>query len=329
MTKEKTLFFSRMASVDRPDDFYIEKIIMKKNINKKHVKKNNDIPLLQCDKLAITSFSKIEKFFSEGPLSKYTRIKILKCRYNKLTDVDDISSELLRNLEEIDVSNNLFKTFRSFMCFKKLKRLICYNNRIVSFDGIEFLGDLEYLDCSFNEIKDTFGPLKNLKKIKKFICFLNNIEGSFLPLRKCTHLQYLSCSNNGITSESFHGLETLAKLKNLDVSRNKIKGSFVGLVNLAELVRLDWESNKISSFKGFPPKVDDGTYWNNPILNRYIIYTNHYNTFREYGGTSKFVIFKDIIMDNYQNSSYIHWLDKNDLNKLYDYFYFCFYYYFY
>jgi len=245
-------------------------------------------------------------------------MKKLICNQNELK-VFDLDTKLLANLEMLDVYSNNFTSFRDFRGLMNLKKLHCYNNHIVSFEGIECLYNLEVLYCYNNDIKGTLVPLKRLINLKDIDCCNNNISGSFLPLKKLKQLKELTCNSNEIVSENFDGLQNLTNLTNLECSGNRISGSFVGIMNLSELYDIHCYDVEINSFKGLPIRLR----WvlNDNIPNGYtntFIHTKK-EDMHEFSGTSKFLILTKLTED-----SFFSWTsrDKNNINKLYDYFYY-------
>jgi len=287
---------------------------------------------VQCCGLNMHSFDQISNL-----ISKYNDIKQLNCACNDLKDFDfDINNA--PNIENLNISENYITSFRTF---QKLKKLICSQNHIVSFDGIETLHNLEKLYCDHNHIRDTFGSLEKLRKLIKFDCagngikdtfsslgnlcelrklyaYNNNIYGSFLPLKKLENLEKFDCTENNIISENFDGLQFLSKLRMLDCEDNHIKGSFVSLMNLKYLTRIICGNNYINSMKGIPLNIDSNYFYFSP--NPFLLRSTYYDiNIVELSGTAKFQILVKIIEEF---SSFFFWLsgDKNNLNKLYDYF---------
>jgi len=294
---------------------------------------HKDESTLICKYSFLRSFGEIADI-----LFAFKNINILDCTNNELVDFD-IDIVLARNIGKLNISCNKITSFRTFEKCEKLKKLSCGDNLIVSFDGIETLNNLEKLNCRRNKISDTFAglegldrltkldcsnnnicgsflPLKNLKNLQELDCSNNNICGSFLPLKNLQNLQELFCCHNNITSKNFYGLQFLTKLKEIYCENNQIEGSFVCLRDLKYLRIVLCGGNRINSIKGLSPRTDSNYFLfaSNPFLLRSTCYDMKIS---ELSGTSKFRILAKLT-----GNSFFSWFsgDKNNLNKLYDYF---------
>ena len=146
---------------------------------------------------------------------------------------------------------------------KHLKRLTIEDCSISNFSGVRVLKKLEYIDFSYNHIKDIL-PLSNLTNLKvlnlseneisdiSVLVNLTNLEELHLwenqindisVLENLTNLDKLNLSENEIKDIS--ALENLTNLKELNLSENKIKNIFV-LQNLINLEKLDLSNNQIN-----------------------------------------------------------------------------------
>ena len=137
-----------------------------------------------------------------------------------------------------------------------------YGERISKLDGLENLGNLEYLDIAHNEVEDT-APLTELARLK-FIDFSYNDLTTFAPPRT-RQIAYLNADHNRIAKldwiTSFHALESLSlshnriadisaladktTLRELDLSHNDIV-NVASLAGLSNLRHLDLSRNRIT-----------------------------------------------------------------------------------
>jgi len=247
------------------------------------------------------------------PLSSLTFLEVLNLYYNNIKSLKYI--ENLKFLRVLNCEGNLLTSENlksALKGFNNLKILNCKKNEIRDFNFIgKSLRGLELLDCSENTIAgheekeacDLFGGLENLKELKWF---------------KCSHCH--------ITVKNFFWrFSHLTKLQKLSVHDNQISGSLIGLQNLTNLKGLIYHDNPIISMKGHPINMgmkyvfnyDFYYYWR--MNYDYDSYPWTMSDIFEVSGTSKFTI---LLRLSECHSSFFSWAlrDKNNLNKLYDYF---------
>ncbi|PPD74153.1 hypothetical protein GOBAR_DD28921 [Gossypium barbadense] len=143
----------------------------------------------------------------------------------------------LTNLEELDLSGNLFRnnTISFPQGLSSLKSLTLYNNHLQgSLDtiGLSNLTNLKKLDLSGNQI-ESFQTFKD--------------GGRKLEL---THLEELYLDGNHFNTSVFASLNKLSNLKSLSISENQLKGSIdmKDLEAFIKLRELDMSYNELRDF---------------------------------------------------------------------------------
>lgn len=294
--------------MEKKFDLDIDFHVLKK---KKNSSKKKNISLFLCD-LDLKTFPEIDYEFDV--------IHNINCGNNELQEID-LSAELKRHLETLNICYNEISSFRTFDLFINLIYLNCSFNGLGSFDGIASLKKLKILKCEGSKIRDTFGSLKDLQELTELECDYNQISGSFLPLKYLKKLKDLYCDNNMIESENFDGIQHLKNLKHFSCDNNKnIKGSLVNLMHSEKLTNFYLNHNAVVSWKGLPMGVKTLESYHNPVRYFYEEKKNHDDAllyYKELSGTSKFLILSKLTED-----FFFSWFsrDKNNFNKLYDYF---------
>lgn len=120
------------------------------------------------------------------------------------------------NLEELEMSriNECDECdFESLYGCGKLKKLVFRGNEFKTLDFLKLMPNLEFLDCSDNDLKDgTFEYLKYTPKLKVLYCDENrNKDINFL--RHLPNLEILSADFTPINDENVKVLANLKKLK--------------------------------------------------------------------------------------------------------------------
>ncbi|KAI9140170.1 hypothetical protein BKA69DRAFT_1081443 [Paraphysoderma sedebokerense] len=124
------------------------------------------------------------------------------------------------------------------------------NNELKSLpEEIDRFHELEYLDVSFNKIRDfpkgMFGHLKTLKKLD---CRSNLIEEVTNDLGQCLELRSLLLFKNEITQLNVNVFSSLKNLVVLDLSYNKLHSVPAGIFSsFKKLVNLSLAGNKLSA----------------------------------------------------------------------------------
>ncbi|TYI91976.1 hypothetical protein E1A91_D02G033700v1 [Gossypium mustelinum] len=155
----------------------------------------------------------------------------------RLDHIHDGTQWRLTNLEELDLSGNLFRnnTISFPQGLSSLKSLTLYNNHLQgSLDtiGLSNLTNLKKLDLSGNQI-ESFQTFKD--------------GGRKLEL---THLEELYLDGNLFNTSVFASLNKLSNLKSLSISENQLKGSIdmKDLEAFIKLRELDMSYNELRDF---------------------------------------------------------------------------------
>lgn len=174
-------------------------------------------------------------FFTKVIISEYNNdITELVISNKNIKGLLDLSK--FNNLKKLDCSNNLITEIINFP--NTLEILLCYNNKIKSFDV------KNYSLCLF--LYNKIYPMSILPhNLKQFNCSNNNVElFNYLPI----NLEILDCSFNNIKS-----LNNLPKLIEINCSFNKIKE--LDLLPLS-LKILYCDNNEIKNFNNLPKELD-------------------------------------------------------------------------
>nr|KJB28175.1 hypothetical protein B456_005G032200 [Gossypium raimondii] len=155
----------------------------------------------------------------------------------RLDHIQDGTQWRLTNLEELDLSGNLFRnnTISFPQGFSSLKSLtLSYNDLQGSLDtkGLSNLTNLKKLDLSGNQI-ESFQSFKD--------------GGRKLEL---THLEELNLDGNLFNTSAFASLNKLSNLKSLSIRVNELKGSIdmKDLEAFIKLRELDMSYNELRDF---------------------------------------------------------------------------------
>ncbi|KAG4156888.1 hypothetical protein ERO13_D02G026500v2 [Gossypium hirsutum] len=155
----------------------------------------------------------------------------------RLDHIHDGTQWRLTNLEELDLSGNLFRnnTISFPQGLSSLKSLTLYNNHLqgsLDTTGLSNLTNLKKLDLSGNQI-ESFQTFKD--------------GGRKLEL---THLEELYLDGNHFNTSVFASLNKLSNLKSLSISENQLKGSIdmKDLEAFIKLRELDMSYNELRDF---------------------------------------------------------------------------------
>ncbi|TYG78105.1 hypothetical protein ES288_D02G030700v1 [Gossypium darwinii] len=153
----------------------------------------------------------------------------------RLDHIHDGTQWRLTNLEELDLSGNLFRnnTISFPQGLSSLKSLTLYNNHLQgSLDtiGLSNLTNLKKLDLSVNQI-ESFQSFKDggrkleLTHLEELNLGYNHFNTSvFASLNKLSNLKSLSIWDNGLKgSIDMKDLEAFIKLRELDMSYNELR----------------------------------------------------------------------------------------------------------
>lgn len=119
--------------------------------------------------------------------------------------------------------DNNVNDLTGIQALKNLKTLVLRENKISRIDPIDGLLNLQYLDISFNKLRNiersNIGFLPNLKTLICDSNYLKNVN-SFSKLQ---YLTYVSFDNNKIIDQTnFERLAELETLKELNLSNNPV-----------------------------------------------------------------------------------------------------------
>jgi Leucine-rich repeat (LRR) protein len=210
-----------------------------------YINNNNINDFYNCNYLSITSLiieasQNINLLLDK--LYKFTNIKELKLRNNKITEIKGLDN--LVNLQVLNLSNNQITELKGLQNLVCLQKLHLSNNQITEIKGLHNLTDLKELRLDNNHIKEIKG-LDNLVNLRKLILSINKIT-EIKGLNTLTCLQELQLNYNQITE--IKGLHNLVKLQVLNLENNLIT-EIKGLDKLINLQILDLNDNKIIEIK--------------------------------------------------------------------------------
>ncbi|TYH82255.1 hypothetical protein ES332_D02G046700v1 [Gossypium tomentosum] len=194
----------------------------------------NDSILLSLSELSSLwyldlSDNKFERSSHLRGLNNLTNLKYLDLSGNNIESISnqDGTQLSLTNLEELDLSDNLFRnnTISFLQGLSSLKSLTLYGNDLqgsLDTKGLSNLTNLKKLDLSENQI-ESFQSIKD--------------GGRILEL---THLEELYLDGNLFNTSVFASLNKLSNLKSLSIRGNELKGSIDmkdldAFINLREL----------------------------------------------------------------------------------------------
>lgn len=195
------------------------------------VDKNSDGEIQESEALTVVDLNldsqgapDDKKISSLDGILKFTNLKILNCRRNKIGTID-ISG--LTKLEKFDCKSNKVVSLK-FDGLTNLKKLECNSNELQSLD-VNFLENLEVLNIGVNNL--TSIDLSKLKKLQYLWCSGNKFTA--LDLDNLDNLLDVSCSANQLTSLKLKGLK---KLRSLSCDSNKFTS--LDLTDLSSLKSL-------------------------------------------------------------------------------------------
>jgi Leucine-rich repeat (LRR) protein len=169
------------------------------------------------------------------------------------SDNDNINSLIplsnLNNLVEVNCGNTMVKSLVPLRHLQKLRKLdvhyttvvnlsilttlksltyldVSENISLYSLDGVNYMHELQYLDCSKTNIDD-LSPLSKLKMITKLDCSDTKVA-SLRPIQLVKSLQDIDCSNTNIKAKSLdyllgHSNLTMLRAKNIEITDQEIK----------------------------------------------------------------------------------------------------------
>jgi len=136
----------------------------------------------------------------------------------------------LRNLERLRDLDVHFTTIVDLRILKDLKNLtnlnISQNVSLFSLEGVNYMPELSYLNCSETNI-DNLTPLSKLKSLQRLDCSKTKVS-TLRPVQLVKTLQDIDCSDTRIKAKSLDyliGLPNLMMLraKNIEISDAEVK----------------------------------------------------------------------------------------------------------
>lgn len=204
-----------------------------------------DLPLmpnlinLECPGNSLTSLSGVERF---------PKLEKLNCAMNQITSISESDLQSIRNLKDLDLSENALNYFDIPINFPYLTDLVLYQCELTSITGLRNAPMLKFITCGDNLIeKITLESSNDTKSfsvnphlgLKHLNCRGNRISRiDQLPL--CPNLKILQCSDNLL--EDVSGLIKYPNLRELYLDGNHITDIKV-VSHLHRLYHLQCERN--------------------------------------------------------------------------------------
>jgi Leucine-rich repeat (LRR) protein len=202
------------------DNSHIEKIFKEQDLDtlEYRLKESKEQKYLDLD-LKHMELDKLPNL----PDEIYNNVKHLFLGDNKLTSLDPNIIIKFKNLETLDINNNLltdipvlpesltelccsYNKIKKIRVYNNLKKLDCSHNEI---EKIEKLPKLELLTCNNNLLTS----IPKIDTLKRLICNNNKL----LEIPKLINLEYLNCIKNKITF-----IHKLDNIEDLLISYNDI-----------------------------------------------------------------------------------------------------------
>jgi uncharacterized protein YjdB len=150
----------------------------------------------------------------------------------------------------------------------KIKRLELKELGITNIFGLVDFRNLEFLDCSGNNIKSI--DLLESRELINLNC--SNCELTSIEVTSSTKLKNINCSNNKITTLN---LSKCSQLENIDCSNNTISGFTIPALIFLE--KIDCHTNNIPSLDvSGSSKLEILDCENNPIIDPILVYDKKY-----------------------------------------------------
>jgi Leucine-rich repeat (LRR) protein len=124
----------------------------------------------------------------------FHRLRVLKMTDLQVTDLAPLGS--LRNLEELNCSNNPISSLQPLGKINKLTMLDCSNTMVRNLNDLRNLQNLRVLNISGTQVR-SLRPLSNLYSLRQLDCYNTKII-SLIPLESLKGLELLRCYNTNV-----------------------------------------------------------------------------------------------------------------------------------
>ncbi|MCD6557287.1 MAG: hypothetical protein J7K64_08855 [Bacteroidales bacterium] len=159
------------------------------------------------------------------PLSYLNNLEKINCGNTMVKSLVPLRN--LEKLRDLDVHYTTIVDLRILKDLKKLTTLdVSQNISLFSLDGVNYMPELMYLNCSESNV-DNLTPLSKLKNLQRLDCSKTKVE-SLRPIQLVKSLQDIDCSGSKIKAKSLDyliGLPYLLMLraKNIDITDSEAK----------------------------------------------------------------------------------------------------------
>ena len=159
------------------------------------------------------------------PLSYLNNLEKINCGNTMVKSLVPLRN--LEKLRDLDVHYTTIVDLRILKDLKKLTTLdVSQNISLFSLDGVNYMPELMYLNCSESNV-DNLTPLSKLKNLQRLDCSKTKVE-SLRPIQLVKSLQDIDCSGSKIKAKSLDyliGLPYLLMLraKNINITDSEAK----------------------------------------------------------------------------------------------------------
>ncbi|PRP87381.1 hypothetical protein PROFUN_01643 [Planoprotostelium fungivorum] len=190
------------------------------------------------------------QFSGNFPRMNAPALSTLYANDNNFTGSDLSWMSSLQNLQLIDLSNNRFSgSLPSLSGLNYLSRLVVKNNSLSGTFPVYSSSQLNYVDCSNNQLSgDTFNLFNN-KRALQFVYINDNTFSGYIPpqIGAATLLQVLDATNNYLYGPMPNTFSSLYNLVTLRLGRNSLTGVLPNMNTLYKLQELSIDNNWLSS----------------------------------------------------------------------------------
>ncbi|CAL5998918.1 Conserved_hypothetical protein [Hexamita inflata] len=188
--------------------------------------------LVKLQKLDVSNNKCCDQTNFIDPIGALIDLQYLNISGNQIENITVLQK--LNNLQQLDISNNKISSIDSLLSLINLRELDMHSNLIESINALSKLQNLQVLDIYDNKKIINYNPLSGLVQLQLF-----NLKN--------TQVQNPQFKTQTINSEN---LKSLTKLKNLDISLNKIHFSILqNIDNFAQMQQLNLRQTGIKSIR--------------------------------------------------------------------------------